>query len=1106
MYDGERLHNKKLIIDSSDSEETLEDAKESRLKMKNKMIQLSYAKLNALYETFVSQKEFSAEQTYFSTPSTSNISSESSKKISDLPTPKMSNESKLLKMINKLNEAILALGTNIDVTLLKDARRIYNDDGQNTLNNFTKPMCSKHMTGNLKLLRNFVEKFIGTIRFENNNFTAITGYGDYVQGNLTICHVYYVEGLRNNLFSVRQFCDGDLEVAFRSNTCYIQRSLKAQVLTVRFDNGTEFKNEKLRMFYAKLALLITLQLLERLNKMNRSLVHTRYNKTPYELIKGRKPNVQYFYVFGSVCYPTNDRDDLGKIKPKADIGLDFNYSNYQDSLEDSQSVPSKEDLDNLFDTPSLSSIIVEEDEAPQIETSSEEPNANEATTPASTKNTNEPVQEDVVALDRNKFYNPFHSHVQMLWKNKTDAEKTDIQNKSRLVAKGYGQEEDDVKTAFLNGPLKEEVFVSQLDGFVDPDFPDHVYRLKKALYGLKQAPRAWYDKISSFLIEHHFTKGTPNCKTPQRGQKDLSIHHAGCNDDCKITFGGIKFLGDKLVSWSSQKQDFTAMSTAKAEMEYQLADLFTKALPKERFEYLVHRIECKIVGQLLLNHPLSYALIATADVLTIYSSIASGNNYKSIYCTGNNAIYSTMNADSWILRRLIKHDQTKINILQIFYAMVNRVHVNCVALLWWDFLNCILQKDVISYLRFTKIIIADLMKKFDSIPLRLKEDYHSIKDDILLVSVYTMGNVIVQGMLILDEFITNDIRATKEYKEYMKVTYPYYYWSSKEEKEEVTSETSSPRKFLKVTIKQKKPSTTLIPPPGDDRERVEMAEATLLGLTLHKTMLDAEAKENIAKVQEKLDVEEIENMVKDVDDEESYVSKFVDSFFQDDNDDFDRKKVGSHKEHPENINDDDETEKEKKDYKKDDDKANDDEKMDEMGSMEIRKEKMQTPIPSPTKSPRKKKSLDKTIFKELTTSRDDAFYPQHYDDHQEDDAPPEGEIRVKRHKTSKSSKFARSSSLKQPPSTYVFEHQHQQQDWDAWVEPQVIDVDEVIPEDTTPELIDEFQNADKHILTIYDYARMMATLNNAMSNQFKDAEEYAYHLEQTKNYMENQIV
>ncbi|GKE00723.1 retrovirus-related pol polyprotein from transposon TNT 1-94 [Tanacetum coccineum] len=122
----------------------------------------------------------------------------------------------------------------------------------------------------------------------------------------------------------------------------------------------------------------------------------------------------------------------------------------------------------------------------------------------------------------------------------TDAENTVIRNKSCLVTKGYGQEEGidfeesfvpvtrleavrifvayaahknfpiyqiDVKTVFLNGPLKEEVFVRQLDGFVDPDFPNHVYRLTKALYGLKQAPRAWYDKFFSFLINHQFTKG-----------------------------------------------------------------------------------------------------------------------------------------------------------------------------------------------------------------------------------------------------------------------------------------------------------------------------------------------------------------------------------------------------------------------------------------------------------------------------------------------------------------------------------------------------------------------------------------------------------------------
>nr|GFD24205.1 retrovirus-related Pol polyprotein from transposon TNT 1-94 [Tanacetum cinerariifolium] len=126
-----------------------------------------------------------------------------------------------------------------------------------------------------------------------------------------------------------------------------------------------------------------------------------------------------------------------------------------------------------------------------------------------------------------------------LWKNKKDEDQTVIRNKARFVAKGYAQEEGidfeesfapvvrleavwifiayaahksfpiyqmDVKTEFLNGPLKEEVYVAQPDGFVDPDHSKKVYRLRKALYGLKQAPRAWYDELSKFLSSKGFTK------------------------------------------------------------------------------------------------------------------------------------------------------------------------------------------------------------------------------------------------------------------------------------------------------------------------------------------------------------------------------------------------------------------------------------------------------------------------------------------------------------------------------------------------------------------------------------------------------------------------
>ncbi|GJV46182.1 retrovirus-related pol polyprotein from transposon TNT 1-94 [Tanacetum coccineum] len=81
--------------------------------------------------------------------------------------------------------------------------------------------CSKHMTENLKLLTNFMEKFLATVKFGNDQIASILCYGDLVQGTITIKRVYYVEGLNHNLFSVGYFCDVDLEVAFRKSTCYI---------------------------------------------------------------------------------------------------------------------------------------------------------------------------------------------------------------------------------------------------------------------------------------------------------------------------------------------------------------------------------------------------------------------------------------------------------------------------------------------------------------------------------------------------------------------------------------------------------------------------------------------------------------------------------------------------------------------------------------------------------------------------------------------------------------------------------------------------------------------------------------------------------------------
>ncbi|GJZ64584.1 retrovirus-related pol polyprotein from transposon TNT 1-94 [Tanacetum coccineum] len=385
--------------------------------------------------------------------------------------------------------------------------------------------CSKHMTGDRSRLRNFVKKFIGTVRFGNDHFGAIMGYGDYVIGDSVISRVYYVEGLGHNLFSVGQFCDSDLEVAFRKHTCFVRdldgvdlikgsrgmnlytisvedmmrsspicllskasknkswlwhrrlnhlnfgtlndlarkdlvrglprlkfekdhlcsacqlgKSRKAthkpktintitEVLhtlhmdlcgplrvqsingkkyilvivddysrftwvkflrskdetpvfvinllkqlqvglnkTVRFvrtDNGTEFVNKNLTDYYEGVGITHEKTVprtpqqngvVERRNRtlveaartmlifskaplflwaeavatacytQNRSLIHTLHDKTPYELVHDKKPDLLFLRIFGALCYPTNDSEDLGKLKAKADIGFFVGYA------------------------------------------------------------------------------------------------------------------------------------------------------------------------------------------------------------------------------------------------------------------------------------------------------------------------------------------------------------------------------------------------------------------------------------------------------------------------------------------------------------------------------------------------------------------------------------------------------------------------------------------------------------------------------------------------------------------------------------------------------------------------------------------------------------
>ncbi|GJT85666.1 retrovirus-related pol polyprotein from transposon TNT 1-94 [Tanacetum coccineum] len=205
-----------------------------------------------------------------------------------------------------------------------------------------------------------------------------------------------------------------------------------------------------------------------------------------------------------------------------------------------------------------------------------------------------------------------------------------LKNKAQLVTRGYRQEEGidfeesfapverleairiflafaaymnmvvyqmDVKTAFLNGNLREEVYVSQPDGFMDPNNPNHVYKLKKALYGLKQAPRAWYDMCYrpdyprllqgtvSYFVHPGYShggeiqldedkEGKPIDPSHYRGMIGTLLYliatfvdadHAGCQDTRRSISGSMQFLGDRLVSWSSKRQKSATISSIEAE-------------------------------------------------------------------------------------------------------------------------------------------------------------------------------------------------------------------------------------------------------------------------------------------------------------------------------------------------------------------------------------------------------------------------------------------------------------------------------------------------------------------------------------------------------------
>ncbi|GJW22767.1 hypothetical protein Tco_0033389 [Tanacetum coccineum] len=270
---------------------------------------------------------------------------------------------------------------------------------------------------------------------------------------------------------------------------------------------------------------------------------------------------------------------------------------------------------------------------------------------------------------------------------------------------------------------------------------------------------------------------------------------------------------------------------------------------------------CWIMGQLLVDHALSYALTATADVPAVY--------------------------------------------LQHFWKTVKQV------------LNA---NEAIRFM------------KFESIPKRLEEEYHLTKDDTSLVNVYATRKVTVQGMLIPNDLLIDEIRDTQAYKDYVeeygRVEVPMIQPELVEYSQgtyRIPRATRTPNPDDVVQKKKRKGK----PIAGEAmmiKKRDEIHEATLLSLALHKTAKIVEEQENVAAVTEKLLEEDMEKLVEGEDDD-SEAMDFDDLIFLNDEEySATRIEPGSHKENPKTINDDDEEEDKKKDDKKDD---NDDDDQDD---------------------------------------------------------------------------------------------------------------------------------------------------------------------------------
>nr|GEU43200.1 retrovirus-related Pol polyprotein from transposon TNT 1-94 [Tanacetum cinerariifolium] len=514
--------------------------------------------------------------------------------------------------------------------------------------------CSKHMTGDPSQLTNFVHKFLGNVKFGNDQIVKIIGYDDYQIENITILRVYYVEGLGYNLFSVGQLCDSDIEVAFRLHTdmiassliCLLSKASKTKSwlwhrrlshldfgainhlakhglvrglpkLKLEKDHlcsacamgkrkkqshkpkSEDTNKEKLYLLHMDLCGPIRVA---SVNRKKYTLVivddYSRFTWVNFLASKDEAPNFRIKFLkmiqvrlnatFRELHKKNGVVERLNRMLVEAARTISRLVRNL--ILQQPCNPPLKDDWDRLlqpifneyFNPPTIAVSSVPDTAAPRAVDLADSPvstSINQDAPSTSIPSTqvqehsliifqglkespktphfhddqlHESLHEDSNSQGSSLNVRPIHTSfeslgrwtkdhpIENIYKVKTDEFGKVLKNKARLVAQGFRQKDGidfeesfalvarikdirifianaanknmtifqmDVKTTFLNGELKEQVYVSQPEAFVDQDNPSHVYKLTKALYDLKQAPHAWYGMLSSFLISQHFSKG-----------------------------------------------------------------------------------------------------------------------------------------------------------------------------------------------------------------------------------------------------------------------------------------------------------------------------------------------------------------------------------------------------------------------------------------------------------------------------------------------------------------------------------------------------------------------------------------------------------------------